>query len=103
MDSLDVWAAITAGVGAAVVVPRTEVPLSKTALVIGDHKLTLSSGRNNVWCNREWPEGKNTKAPKCNATAPCLFDVSVMHPSTQCGYCFDCCSYRRRLKRLTML
>ena len=78
MDSLDVWAAITAAVTAGPAVgPRTEVPISATALVVGDHKLTLTSGRSNIWCPAGWPVGNATPAPPCDAEAPCLFDLAA--------------------------
>ena len=37
MDSLDIWAAITSA--GRIASPRVEVPLSSTALIVGDHKL----------------------------------------------------------------
>ena len=77
MDSLDVWAAITATSPAAAVGPRTEVPISATALVVGDHKLTLTSGRSNIWCPPDWPVGNSTPAPPCDTEAPCLFDLAA--------------------------
>lgn len=88
VDSLDVWAALTQpGVPS----PRTEVPLSLSALVIGDYKLTLTSGKSNVWCGEEWPMGSTTPAPPCNTELPCLFNLAqvssplTMHRPARCA------------------
>jgi hypothetical protein len=75
MDSLDVWAAITSADGIAS--PRVEVPLSATALIVGDHKLLLKAptGGKDNWQNPMYPEGSTTPGDGCDPEAPCLFDL----------------------------
>ena len=46
MDSLDVWAAITSA--GRIASPRVEVPLSSTALIVGDHKLVPTPLNNSL-------------------------------------------------------
>ena len=69
IDSLDVWSAITSA--GKIASPRHEVPLSSTALIIGDHKLVMKAptGGKDTWQNPMYPEGSTTPGDGCDSTA----------------------------------
>lgn len=73
LDSIDVWPALSTG---ASVSPRTEIPLSLQALIMGEMKYVTGekAGGKNKWQNPEYPMGNSTPGPACQ---PCLFNLTA--------------------------
>ena len=86
IDSLDVWPLL---IGQSTVSPRTVLPVDDVTIIVGDHKLILTSpgARHGVfvraaaWTGPLYPNattplpGRDAGAVRMNCSAGCLFDV----------------------------